>query len=139
MSLTELECLERRGKVIAELDANGCHYGELLTMTVAEIHKKLISKVGGFETTAQIMLELGKRNKKEMETIKRMVVDAIACTHAAQQAVADMENRAAKVRDKFDRLQTKFSWRLLWMILGGVIGGNGLFLAAYVFIELAAK
>lgn len=137
--LSELECLARRNKITKDLNADGCHYGELLSRTVAEIHKKLMSKAGGFETVAQLMLDLGKKNKKELGELKVMTVDAIACTSAARQTVNDMEERAARVREKFEQLQSRFSWRLFWMILGGVLGGNGLFLAAYVFIEVFTK
>jgi hypothetical protein len=139
MALTELECLERRNKITRDLDADGCHFGELLSATVMEMRKKLVSKFAGFETVAQLMLDLGRKNKSEMEVIKKMAVDAIACTHAAQKTVIDMDVRAEKVRNKFDRLQAKFSWRLLWMVLAGVLGGNGLFLVAYIAIMSLSK
>lgn len=131
MALSELECLERRDKIIGNLNVDGCHYGDLLSRTVAEMQKKLMSKVAGFETTARLMLDLGKANKKEMEIVKKMAVDAIACTHAAQQAVNDMEHRSEIVRARFDRV----AWKLLWVILGG----NGLFLGAHLAIMLLSK
>lgn len=136
---SELKHLQQHWDFVEILNADGCHYGELLSRTVAEIQKRTTTKIAGFETVSQLMLELGRKNKKELEGIKKMVIDAISCTHAAQQTVVDMESRAEKIRDRFEQLQSKFSWRLLWMVLGGVLGGNGLFLAAYVFIELVVK
>lgn len=131
MALTELECLERRKKITENLDADGCHYGELLSRTVVEIRKKLMSKVGGFETTAQLMLDLGKENKNQIAGIKKMTVDAIAYTHAAQQAVTEVKDTAEVLRGRFDRI----AWKLLWIVLGG----NGFFLAAYLIISTVKK
>jgi|LGOV01.1.fsa_nt_gb hypothetical protein len=129
--LTELNHLKYHNAFTDFLNSEGCHFGELLGRTVAEMQKKLISKVANFESTAQVMLDLGKKNKSELEGIKKMSIDAIACTHAARQAVNDMAQKAEIVRDRFDRV----GWRLLWIVLGG----NGLFLAANIAVVLWLK
>lgn len=131
MALSELECLEQRNKIIDELNADGCHYGDLLSRTVAEMKKKLMSKVAGFETVARLMLDLEKQNKQEMKIIKTMAIDAIACTHAAQKTVNEMESKTEVVRARFDRVV----WKLLWIILGG----NGLFVGVHLAIMLLSK
>ncbi len=135
MALTELECLERRKEITERLDADGCHYGDLLSRTLTETKKKLMSKVASFELVAQLMLDLGKKNKVELEGVKKMAIDAIACTHAAQQVAVDMALKSEVILSRFDRV----TWKLLWMILGGVIGGNGLFLIAYIVIISLSK
>ena len=124
MALTEFECLERRNKITEELNIEGCHFGELLSRTVAEMNKKLMSKCAGFETVANIMLDLGKKNKKELEGIKKMTVDAISCTHAAQQTVKEIKGTSDKI-----------ALRLLWIILGG----NSLFLGAHLAVMFLSK
>lgn len=124
MALTELECLERRNEITDKLDADGCHYGELLSQTVDGVRKKLVSKFAGFQTVAQLMLDLGRKNKSEMEVIKKMAVDAIACTHAAQEMVKETKGTADRI-----------ALRLLWIILGG----NSLFLGAHLAIMFLSK
>lgn len=132
--------------LMGELDKNGCAWGHEESLKVAQrvtdrifeesrrandeledrINRRYDSKYESAEAVSNICLGLARDNKEELLKLRNIAVDAVTCTHEAQNSVVEnqKENQQFKVdiEKSLREDRTKAFWQLL--LAGGL--GSGL-------------
>lgn len=142
------ECLKTRMDMLGKLHDDGCKYCILLRKDFDNFKRSQDSKVENFETVAQGMLDLGKKNQEELGGLKAMTRDAVAAVHASQKAVHEMEIAVEDYQHETEKENKEFKATvnglvtdlgkkfdgIWWKILLGTVGGNAVVIGLMYFI-----
>ena len=124
---TELLILKQQNNFAEKLDKDGCQFGQLTEITVANYIKKNESKLGSFQTTANIMFDATKKNEEKLNNMINMIEAAKTKADKAYSKSEDMEVN-------FNKALIGLLLKFFLMIVGATLLSNGvIFLGIKLF------